>query len=55
AIPGDVYTWPAHKPIMCIDNIFVKGFAVRDARVMSDASLSDHVLVCCTLVPLWGK
>lgn len=55
AIPSDVYTWPAKKPIICIDNIFVKGFAVRDARVMSDASLSDHVLVCCTLVPLWGK
>lgn len=46
---GSCKTWPASAPYMSIDNVFVKGFAVSDVRVLSDKTLSDHCLLRCTL------
>ena len=46
---GELKTWPAKAPYQSIDNVFVKGLAVSEQRVMADATLSDHALLRCRL------
>lgn len=46
---GELLTWPSREPYLSIDNVFVKGFAISDVKVMADPTLSDHSLLRCTL------
>ena len=46
---GELKTWPAKSPRQCLDNVFVKGLAISEVKVLKDAALSDHALVRCTL------
>jgi len=46
---GTLATWPSEKPFLTIDNIFAKGLAVSDVRVLTDPALSDHSLMRCRL------
>lgn len=46
---GELKTWPSAKPYLGIDAIFAKGLKVSEPRVQSDATLSDHSLLRCTL------
>lgn len=44
------YTKKGGKPRLPLDNIIVKGFDIRDARVQCDPALSDHALLRATLI-----
>ncbi len=44
------YTRKGGKATQPLDNIAVKGFDIRDVRVQSDHTLSDHALLRATLV-----
>ena len=46
---GTINTWPSHKPVLSIDNIFAKGLWIDEVQVFGDVTLSDHWLMRCRL------
>ena len=50
---GSLSTWPSWKPQPNngIDNVIVKGFSISNVRVLTNARLSDHCLLSCSLTP----
>ena len=50
---GTLSTWPSWKPRPNngIDNVIVKGFSISNVRVLTNARLSDHCLLVCSLTP----
>lgn len=49
---GSLKTWHTSDPKFALDNIVVKGFVISDARAHPVGSLSDHLLVSCSLEPI---
>lgn len=46
---GTIATWPAEKPHLTIDNVFVRGLGIDEVRVVNDPRLSDHAMLRCRL------
>jgi endonuclease/exonuclease/phosphatase family metal-dependent hydrolase len=49
-------TFPAHRPRFCLDRIYLRGFRVRDVRVLQGdpwIRLSDHLPVVAEVERQW--